>query len=72
MVLNNGKLTPIYPSNAFLLNGQSFIYEKYENGTAIIRDPKQKNKIFCYGYEGLKRTVRQFGYELMKEKEQDA
>ena len=69
ITMNNGKLTPLFPGNGFLLNGQAFIYEKYENGNFVIRDTKKKNSIFVYGYEGLKRTVRKFGYELMKEEE---
>ena len=68
-VLCNGKLTPLFPGNGFLLNGQAFVYEKYENGNCVIRDTKKKNQIYVYGYEGLKRTVSQFGYELMKEEE---
>ena len=70
--MNNGKLTQLFPGNGFLLNGQAFVYEKYENGNCVIRDTKKKNQIYVYGYEGLKRTIRQFGYELMKEEEQDA
>jgi hypothetical protein len=65
-IMNNGKLTQLFPGNGFLLNGQAFVYEKYENGNCVIRDTKKKNQIYVYGYEGLKRTVRQFGYELMK------
>ena len=67
MIMNNGKLTQLFPGNGFLLNGHSFVYEKYENGNCIIRDTEKKNSIFVHGYEGLKRTVLQFGYELMKE-----
>lgn len=66
---NNGKLTRLFPGNGFLLNGQAFVYEKYENGNVVIRDTKKKNQIYIHGYEGLKRTLRQFGYELMKEEE---
>ena len=66
-IMNNGKLTQLFPGNGFLLNGHSFVYEKYENGNCIIRDAEKKNSIFVHGYEGLKRTVRQYGYELMKE-----
>ena len=68
----NGKQTPIYPGNGFLLNGHAFVYEKYENSNCVIRDTEKKNKIFIHGYEGLKRTLAQYGYELMKEEEQDA
>ena len=68
-VLCNGKLTPLFSGNGFLLNGQAFVYEKYENGNCVIRDTKKKTQIYVYGYEGLKRTGRQFGYELMKEEE---
>lgn len=68
MIMNNGKLTQLFPGNGFLLNGQAFVYEKYENGNCVIRDTKKK-QIYVYGYEGLKRTIRQFGYELMKEEE---
>ena len=67
ITMNNGKLTKLFPGNGFLLNGSAFVYEKYENGNCVIRDTKKKNQIYVYGYEGLKRTVRQFGYELMKE-----
>lgn len=72
IVLNEGRMTELHPRNGFLLNGHAFVYEKYENGNCVIRDTKKKNSIFVYGYEGLKRTVRQYGYELMKEEEQDA
>lgn len=72
ITMNNGKLTQLFPGNGFLLNGHAFVYEKYENGNCVIRDTKKKNQIYVYGYEGLKRTVRQFGYELMKEEEQNA
>ena len=70
ITMNNGKLTQLFPGNGFLLNGQAFVYEKYENGNCVIRDTKKKkSQIHVYGYEGLKRTVRQFGYELMKGEE---
>ena len=62
--LNEGMFTELHPGNGFLLNGHAYVYEKCENGTAIIRDTKQRDKIFCYGFEGLKRTVAQFGYDL--------
>ena len=69
ITMNNGKLTPLFPGTGFLLNGQAFVYVKYENGNCVIQDMKKKNQIYVYGYEGLKRTLRQFGYELMKEEE---
>ena len=72
LVLNNGKLTELHPNNGFLLNGRALVYDEFQNGNAIIKDTKQKDRIYVYGYEWLKRTVRQFGYELMKEEEQDA
>lgn len=71
ITLNNGKLTQLFPGNSFLLNGHAFVYEKYENGNCVIRDTKKKNQIYVHGYEGLKRTVGQFGYELMKEVEKE-
>ena len=52
ITMNNGKLTQLFPGNGFLLNGQAFVYEKYENGNCVIRDTKKKNKIYVYGYEG--------------------
>ena len=64
IVLNNGRMTELHPGNGFLINGHAFVYEKFENGTAIIRDTKKKNTIYCYGFEGLKHTVAQFGYDL--------
>ena len=52
MVLNNGKLTELHPGNGFLLNGRALVYDEYQNGNAIIKDTKQKDKIFVYGFEG--------------------
>ena len=69
-VLINGRMTELYPGNGFLMNGRSLVYEKYENGTVVIRDTKQKGRIFCYGYDGLRRTLAQYGYALMKGEEQ--
>ena len=60
-------MTELHPGNAFLLNGHAYIYEKCENGTAIIRDVKKRNTIYCHGFESLKRTVAQFGYDLKED-----
>ena len=67
IVLNNGKLTELHPGNGFLLSGHAYIYEKQENGTAVIRDMKKKDTIYCYGFDGLKRIVAQYGYDLRRD-----
>ena len=66
-VLCNGKLTELHPGNGFLLNGRALVYDEYQNGNAIIKDTKQKDKIFVYGFEGLRRTLLQFGYDLKED-----
>ena len=67
LVEPNGKLTELHPGNGFLLNGRALVYDEYQNGNAIIKDTKQKDKIFVYGFEGLRRTLLQFGYDLKEE-----